>query len=332
MSARSKVARMALVLLVLLVAGVLVSSGYQAFATTRDVEKYPAPGQLIDVGGYRLHLYCVGEGAPTVVMEAGMSGWSTDWLLVQPEVAKVTRACVYDRAGYGWSEEGPRPQDSQQVAAALHTLLSGAGIEGEIVVVGHSLGGVFAQYYARAHPQQVVGLVLVDSVHPRQSQIMPADVRDKYEGDLKTLTAFTKVFAPTGLLRLAGQTVSPIADKLPGEYQNMVRALGYQSKAYRALDAEMAAFRQSQAQVQEAGPLPEHILLATIRATAVENYPPGFSADAIKPIWDEMQADLSESATLPPVIASDSGHYVHIDEPELVAQAILDVVNLVRES
>lgn len=332
MGARSKTARMALVLLVLLVAGVLASSGYQAFATTRDLEKYPAPGQLIDVGGYRMHIHCIGEGNPTVVMEAGMSGWSTDWLLVQPEVAQVTRTCAYDRAGYGWSEEGPKPQDSQQVAAALNTLLSGAGIDGEIVLVGHSLGGVFAQYYARTYPQQVAGLVLVDSVHPRQSQIMPEDVRDKYEGDLKTLTAFTRVFAPTGLLRLAGQTVSPIADKLPGEDRDMVRALGYQSKAYRALDAEMAAFQQSQAQVQEAGPLPEHILLATIRATAVENYPPGFSADTIKPLWDQMQADLSDSATLPPVVAAHSGHYVHIDEPELVAQTVLEIVNLVRES
>lgn len=331
MGARNKIARMVLVLLVLLVAGVLLSSGYQAFATGRDLEKYPAPGQLIDVGGYRLHIYCVGEGSPTIVMEAGMSGWSTDWLLVQPEVAEVTRACAYDRAGYGWSDEGPRPQDSQQVATALNRLLAEAGIEGEIILVGHSLGGVFAHYYAREYPEQVVGLVLVDSVHPRQSQIMPEDVRDKYEGNLERLTAFTRVFAPTGLLRLAGQTVSPIADKLPGEYQDMVRALGYQSKAYRALDAEMAAFRQSQAQVQEAGPLPEHILLATIRATVVENYPPGFSADTVKPIWDEMQADLSDSATLPPVVATHSGHYVHVDEPGLVAQTILDVVNRVRE-
>ena len=180
-----------------------------------------------------------------------MSGWSTDWLLVQPEVAEVTRACAYDRAGYGWSDEGPRPQDNQQVATALNRLLAEAGIEGEIILVGHSLGGVFA--HTRRNPEQVVGLVLVDSVHPRQSQIMPEAVRDKYEGNLERLTAFTRVFAPTGLLRLAGQTVSPIADKLPDEYQDMVRALGYQSKAYRALDAEMAAFRQSQAQVQESG-------------------------------------------------------------------------------
>lgn len=332
MGARAKIARMLLILLALLVAGVLISSGYQAFATARDLEKYPAPGQLIDVGGYRLHIYCVGEGEPTVVMEAGMSGWSTDWVMVQPEVAQVTRACAYDRAGYGWSDEGPRPQDSHQVATTLHTLLSKAGIDGEIILVGHSLGGVFAQYYARTYPQQVAGVVLVDSVHPRQSQIMAEDVRDKYEGNLRTLTAFTRVFAPTGALRLAGQTVSPIAGKLPGEYREIARALGYQSKAYRALDAEMVSFRQSQEQVQAAGPLPEHVRLATISAALVEDYPPGFSRGALKATWDQLQADMSRAATIPPVIAAQSGHYIHIDEPELVVQTILEIINLSRVS
>ena len=317
---------------VLLVGLVCLLAANIAWAQEGEDELPPAPGDMVDVGGYSLHLYCVGDGEPTVVMDAGHGDSSLNLASLQAQVAEITRVCTFDRAGYGWSEEGPKPQDSQQVAAALNTLLSGAGIDGEIVLVGHSLGGVFAQYYARTYPQQVAGLVLVDSVHPRQSQIMPEDVRDKYEGDLKTLTAFTRVFAPTGLLRLAGQTVSPIADKLPGEDRDMVRALGYQSKAYRALDAEMAAFQQSQAQVQAAGPLPADILLATIRATAVENYPPGFSADTIKPLWDQMQADLSDSATLPPVVAAHSGHYVHIDEPELVAQTVLEIVNLVRES
>src|SRR5690606_18357273 len=154
MGARSKTARMALVLLVLLVAGVLASSGYQAFATTRDLEKYPAPGQLIDVGGYRMHIHCVGGGNPTVLMEAGRSGCAKDRLLAQAEVTQVSRTCAYDRAGYGWSEEGPKPQDSQQEATALNSLLSRAGIDGEIVLVGDSLGGVFDQYYARTYPQQ----------------------------------------------------------------------------------------------------------------------------------------------------------------------------------
>src|SRR5690606_34429958 len=134
-----------------------------------DRQAYPPPGQMIDVGGHHLHVDCQGEGDPTVVLEAGMSGWSTDWVLVQPEVAKTTRVCAYDRAGYGWSETGPRPRDSEQVATELHALLSEAGVTGDLILVGHSLGGLYTQYYARRYPEQVAGIVLVDAVHPEQS-------------------------------------------------------------------------------------------------------------------------------------------------------------------
>ncbi len=331
---RTGFARLGLALLVLfglLSAGVLTSSAYHALATRRDLNKFPPPGQMIDAGGYRLHIYCVGEGEPTVVLEAGMSGWSVDWALVQPEVARETRVCAYDRAGYGWSDEGPEPQDSQQVTAALHALLSGAGIDGEIILVGHSLGGLFVQHYARLYPQQVAGVVLVDSVHPRQSELMPEHVREKYEGNLKTLTSLTRVIAPTGLLRLAGLPATSIVDKLPAGSRDAARALGYQSKAYRAMDAEMASFQQSQAQVRQAGQLPGHIPLAVISARGVEGYPPGFSDGAIKTSWDEMQADLSLSASIPQVIAANSGHYIHLDEPELVTRAILDIVEMARQ-
>jgi pimeloyl-ACP methyl ester carboxylesterase len=314
----------------LLILALLFSSGYQAAASAADLRQYPAPGQLIDVGGHRLHIYCLGQGEPTVVMEAGLSGWSTDWIRVQPEVAKSTRVCTYDRAGYGWSDPGPLPRDSQQVASELHILLSKSGINGNIILVGHSQGGLFVQYYAKTYPQQVAGIVLVDSVHPEQSLSMQADVRKKYEGELRALTLLTKILAPTGLLRLAGQSETIIADKLPSEYQAMARSLGFQSKAYRALDEETAAFEQSQAEVREAGPLPT-VPLAVISSSLVQNFPPGFTEGSIKATWDELQTDLGESATLPRVIASKSGHYIHLDQPELVIQTVLEIVKIVGE-
>jgi pimeloyl-ACP methyl ester carboxylesterase len=252
--------------LLLFILALLFSSSYQAVASAADLRQYPALGQLIDVGGHRLHIYCLGQGEPTVVMEAGLSGWSTDWILVQPEIAESAHVCTYDRAGYGWSDPGPLPRDSQQVASELHTLLSRSGIKGNIILVGHSLGGLFVQYYAKTYPQQVAGIVLVDSVHPNQSLSMKEDVRKKYEGNLRALTLLTRILAPTGLLRLAGQSETIIADKLPGEYQAMVRSLGFQSKAYRALDEELASFQQSQLEVREAGPLPR-IPLAVISSS-----------------------------------------------------------------
>lgn len=315
---------------VLLIAGLILSSGYQTFAISDDLKTYPAPGRLIDVGGYRLHINCIGHGEPTVVLEAGMSGWSTDWILVQPEIAKVTRVCTYDRAGYGWSETGPQPRDSQQVATELHTLLTKAGIEDRIVLVGHSLGGLFVQYYSKTYPQQVAGIVLIDSVHPEQSLRMEESVRRKYEGNLKALASLTRILAPTGLLRLANQPVTVIADKLPIEYQSMVRSMGFQSKAYRALHAEMASFQQSQADVRDSKPLPEPPF-AVVSSASVRDFPPGFSGEYMKDVWDELQADLSKTATIPHIIARNSGHYIHLDEPELVIRAILEIVNRIRK-
>lgn len=315
--------------LIVFIAGLILSSGYQSLASSADLTAYPPPGQMIDVGGHRLHIYCTGQGEPTVVMESGMSGWSTDWSLVQPEIAKVTRVCTYDRAGYGWSEKGPQPRDSQQAATELHSLLSKSEIDRNIILIGHSLGGLFVQYYAKTYPEQIAGMILVDSVHPEQSLRMEEVIRKKYEGNLRALTLTTRIFARTGLLRLSGQSVTSIADKLPGELQFMVRHLGFQSKAYRALDEEMASFQQSQSEVQNAGPLP-NVPLAIVSSNLVENFPPGFSADTIKPTWDELQADLSKSATMPQVIAAESGHYIHIDQPELVIQTIMEMVNTIH--
>lgn len=316
-------------LLILLIAGLVLSTAYQAYASVNDLKVYPAPGRMVDVGGYRLHINCVGVGSPVVVMEAGQSGWSTDWALVQPDIAKVTRVCTYDRAGYGWSEEGAQPRDSRQVGAELHTLLTKAGIDGKIILVGHSLGGLFVQYYAKTYPQEIAGIVLVDSVHPEQSLQMKENVRKKYEGNLRALTLLTRIIAPTGLLRLANQPETIIADKLPGGYRDEVRALGFQSKAYRALDDEMANFEQSQSEVQNAGPLPK-VPLAVISSTTLNNFPPGFSGDYMRNLWAELQADLAKSATMPHSIASGSGHYIHLDQSQLVIDTVVEIVNMIR--
>lgn len=311
-----------------LLAALSFSSLYQATANAANQRLYPPPGQLFDVGGHKLHINCMGSGSPTVILEAGMSGWSTDWVLVQPAIAEATRVCAYDRAGYGWSEPGPQPRDSQQVAVELEGLLAKAGIEGELVLVGHSLGGLFAQYDARAQPEVVRGLVLVDSVHPEQSQRMSPEVRKKYEGNLRALTLSSKIMSPSGLLRLSGQPVTTIANNLPEADRYAALALGYQPGAYAALDGEMAAFQRSQQETQQAPPLPA-IPVGVISAALVEDYPPGFDPQ-VKAAWDELQADLAAWSTLPPVVATQSGHYVQLDQPELVIQMILEVVAQVR--
>src|ERR671921_8443 len=147
------------VLLVLAVAGAI----YQAIATELAERAYPPPGEMVDVGGYRLHINCVGQGSPTVVLDAGSGGFSAQWVRVQREVSDTTRVCAYDRAGMGWSQRGPDPRDAKQISSELHTLLGKAGIEGPYVLVGHSYGGLYMQTYAARYPDEVAGVALVDS-------------------------------------------------------------------------------------------------------------------------------------------------------------------------
>src|SRR5215213_9385758 len=149
----------------------LVGAVYESAAEAADVRAYPPPGQLVDVGGYRLHMNCTGTGSPTVVIDAGWGDWSASWSSwVQPEVAKTTRVCSYDRAGMGWSEAGPLPRNAQQFAKELHTLLQNAGIPGPYVVVGHSMGGLPVRVFVHEYATDVAGVVLIESMNPRQAK------------------------------------------------------------------------------------------------------------------------------------------------------------------
>ena len=145
----------------------LASGGatYEAIMAAGDDKRYPPPGQLVDVGGYRLHLHCIGQGSPTVVLDAGLGAFSLDWGAVQPQIATSTRVCAYDRAGLGWSEPGPTPRSPQQFADELHALLTNAGVEGPYVLVAHSISGKTARLFASQHPNEVAGMVLVDARH-----------------------------------------------------------------------------------------------------------------------------------------------------------------------
>src|SRR5829696_4783556 len=150
-------------LVVVLLALAVAGATYQAIATERAERAYPPPGEMVGVGGYSLHINCVGQGNPTVLLDAGSGGFSAHWVRVQREVSDTTRVCSYDRAGMGWSEMGPEPRDARQISSELHTLLGKAGIDGPYVLVGHSFGGMYMQTYAARYPDEVAGVALVDS-------------------------------------------------------------------------------------------------------------------------------------------------------------------------
>src|ERR671925_332710 len=143
-----------------------IGGGYQTLGEAADAKAYPMPGQLIDVGGHRLHLSCTGSGTPTVVLEPGGGGMSSNLGWIAPAVARDTRVCVYDRAGRGWSEPASTAQDGAQIATDLHTLLQRGHVPGPYVLAGHSFGGLYVLTFAARYPEEVAGMVLVDSTAP----------------------------------------------------------------------------------------------------------------------------------------------------------------------
>jgi pimeloyl-ACP methyl ester carboxylesterase len=189
----------------------VVGAVYQAVATWRAQRANPPPGEMVDVGDHELHIHCAGRGSPTVVLEAASGAMSAQWVRVQQQVSETTRVCAYDRAGMGWSEDGPEPRDAERVAAELHALLGEAGVEGPYVLAGHSYGGLYAQAYAARYPNEVAGVALVESSHPEQFERLP-EARESYE-QTRRLFAVAPWLARIGVVRLFN--LSPAPPELP---------------------------------------------------------------------------------------------------------------------
>jgi pimeloyl-ACP methyl ester carboxylesterase len=150
-----------------------MGGGYETVRESLDARAYPMPGRLVDVGGYGLHLHCTGSGSPTVILEPGHGGSSSDFGLIAPAVARHSTVCLYDRPGRGWSDATDTPQDGDRIAADLHTLLERAHVPGPYVLAGHSFGGLYVLRFAAMFPDQVAGLVLLDSTAPKPAPPVP---------------------------------------------------------------------------------------------------------------------------------------------------------------
>ena len=153
---------------------ILCGLTYQFISMKIDYAKYHPAGELVDIGGYKLHIHKTGpDSGPTVVLDIGMGGNLLYWSLVQPEIAKFARVVSYDRAGFGWSDTSPKSRTSENNVAELHTLLHNAHIPGPYILVGHSFAGINARIFANKYPDEVMGVILVDSSHENQLQRLP---------------------------------------------------------------------------------------------------------------------------------------------------------------
>ena len=267
------------------------------------------PGRLVDVGGRLMHLYCIGRGAPTIVIDTGLGGTSLEWDAVMRRLGGPSRVCVYDRAGYGWSQMGPYPRTSSQHANDLYLLLTNAGEAGPFVLVGHSYGGYDMQLFARRYPFLVAGLVLIDASHPQQVErflAAPYNVR----------------IAPSssyGLVRFGD------VPKLHPALTRAARDLAYFQyrnwRSRRTLSYELLGWRDSEAELRAEPPLRPMPLVVLTRGRRV--WPPGPHGDALEQLWMDLQSELSaQSPTSAHLVARGSGHQIHLDQPDLVAFAV----------
>ncbi|MBI2992696.1 MAG: alpha/beta hydrolase [Gammaproteobacteria bacterium] len=269
------------------------------------------PGRMVDVGGYRLHIYCLGQGSPAVILDAGLGGFSMDWMYVQERLRVNTQVCAYDRAGYGWSDPGPSPRSSDQIAEELWTLLSAAEIEPPYVLVGHSFGGYNMEYFAKTRPRAVAGLVLVDASHPEQAERLPDVPTRANAPDPRRLVTF---FNPT-----------VVYVHYPKPLWFPIMALMSSPKAMATEQRELLNFTVSAAQVEQAGQLPQVPLIVVTRGRRV--WPDGPMGDAKEKSWGKLQQELVESVPGGrQIIAPNSGHLIHLDEPDVVAGAVREVL------
>jgi len=281
----------------LIVVAALTGAAYQWIATRKDLAANPPPGRLVDVGRHKLHIWCTGFGEPTVVLETGLGGGSgsVGWSFVQPEVAKFTRVCSYDRAGTGYSDPGPSPRTARRIAYELAQLLDRTGISGPLVLVGASIGGLFVRVFASEHGERVVGLVLVDASHEDQEMRVPR------------IAPLVPLLSSIGVFRLLGVSFG-------GAHVTAFRAAAYQATADEAIHLPETA-----AEVRTSR---RKLTIPVVVVTA------GLGADAA---WQSLQRDqvgLSEQGCQ--VIAEQSGHVISLGQPQAIVEPIRAIVHTAR--
>lgn len=318
----------------LVIGGVGFGAIYQTLATNRDRRRFSPSGKVVQINGQNCHYKVMGDGFPAVIVDSGTGGTHLDWQLVQPEVAKFTRILTYDRAGYGWSDSSPESRTAEQVVSELRQLLRVIEIEPPYILVGMSLSGLFTRLFAYHHPEDVVGMVLVDVAHERMYEDTPAEwveLNKRLEG---LLTHLVPIMGFTGLLRLlvafdALPMAAGLFQKFPPSVRSLAKALYSQTQFGKTFAQESAMVSASMKQIEQ---IRQTTSFPDIPLIVLSAGKPDF--DITQEVREKLQvlhADLaSESPQGVHTIAHKSGHVIQLDEPQLVIDAIRKVVEKVR--
>lgn len=289
----------------------------------------PPPGEMVDIGGRRLHLLCKGSGSPAVIVESGGGGFSVEWALVQPEIAKKTRICAYDRAGYAWSDRGAVVDGIEQIVDDLNLLLRTARIEPPYILVGASLGCIYARSYQRRFPERVAGMVFVDGTHD-EGIVLPVKGKATPLGNLKAgeLEAAFAEYRRVAPKPKAGPADEFPLSRLPEEAR---RARHW---ALEKIIAEVGLLPDSlvvaESWRQEMGALQRQRLSAAhpLGALPLAVLERSEDADEARRARQRELAGLSSAGRL--TQAEKSGHMIHLYRPDVVIEAIEGVLAACR--
>jgi pimeloyl-ACP methyl ester carboxylesterase len=294
---------------------------------------FPPPGDIYTVNGREMHLNCTGEGSPTVILEAGIGGTSLNWSVVQPAVAEFTRVCSYDRPGYGWS--APLNRDFSVPAATddLHRLLFAAGVAPPYVMVGHSFGGVLLRDYTRQYPDAVMGVVLVDAVHPQMPQRITF-----YPQALELQIAALRL--ASGAARLGylqtGDSSLPAPENIPPDVADAYTAKLLEEKFFDTTATEALYMAEQMPALTLPDTLGDMPLFVISHGIPERNSFLGAPLNAelaaeAEATWQQLQIEL---ATLAPqgerIVATESGHNIQFEQPDLVINAVREIVTAGR--
>ncbi|WP_339249882.1 alpha/beta hydrolase [Paenibacillus sp. FSL P2-0136] len=317
-------------LLLILVSAVLLLAGsgflYEAIASTTDRKNYPAPGQLVDAGGYNLHIRQIGAGAPTIILEAGSGETSLSWRDIPEQLAAHATVVTYERAGYAWSEQADTERSGANIVNELHTALKNADIPGPYLMVGHSLGGMYARLFTQTYPEEVTGLVLIDARPENDDrETKPILAAEKFAGNPSA--SLLSLLKRSGALRLFQNQLLEglVAEQDRGEFINVISTPSY--FAAKEQEAALASSTEDAIRGQSFGSLPVKVIARGLPQDYVSF---GVSIDAgrrLEAIWQAGQRSmLSLSSNSELIVAQKSGHMVIHDQPELVVQTILEML------
>ncbi len=292
------------------------------FISTAQAKDKRWPGEMIDVGTHKMHINCIGEGSPSVIIDSGIGGFSLEWIRIQNNLAEDVRICSYDRAGYGWSEPGPKPRTTAQISFELKKLLTEANIPGPYLMVGHSFGGYNIRYFANLFPDEVAGMVFVDASHPEQFNT------EEFKRVRKE--AETKQFKRKNSFSV--RTIRPvIANNFPAENKRTAYMLMLTLKSKMTLIDELDNMEFSAQELNRHEELGNYHFPVVVITRGKRVWPHTDMGDRREQQWLWLQSDLNNiSSQSYHFIARNSGHIVHLDEPELVSTNIMFALERAR--